>query len=168
MPSKYPILDSLSAVHEPKNLHEAAERGDVNFIRDVIERTVDFDVNQRDHIGRTALHWAAETGQCAAAEMLLGYGCDRTVRETNGRTAVHLAARAADAAMLQILLKGVSKAQGEDLVNETDVHGITPVFLTLQRGDEGRNALEVLFLSGGRYNELPLCHPSVTRPQEDA
>eukprot|EP00955_Chlamydomonas_euryale_P089265 364447-Chlamydomonas_euryale.AAC.32 len=28
---------------------------------------------------------------------------------------------------------GVSKAQGEDLVNETDVHGITPVFLTLQR-----------------------------------
>lgn len=31
----------------PKNIHEAAERGDATYIVKLIERTIDFDINQQ-------------------------------------------------------------------------------------------------------------------------
>jgi len=39
----------------PKSIHEAAERGNTNWCVRAIERTIDFDVNQRDQLMRTAL-----------------------------------------------------------------------------------------------------------------
>lgn len=49
------------------------------------------------------------------------------------RTAIHLAARSADANMLQVLLDGLDAAVKEKLVNQTDMFGITPVFLAMQK-----------------------------------
>jgi hypothetical protein len=46
----------------PKTFHDAAERGNTAWCVRAIERTIDFDVNCRDRLMRTALHWAAEMG----------------------------------------------------------------------------------------------------------
>jgi hypothetical protein len=35
----------------PKSFHEAAERGDTTYIIKVIERTIDFDINQQVRVG---------------------------------------------------------------------------------------------------------------------
>lgn len=49
------------------------------------------------------------------------------------RTAIHLAARSADAVMLKSLLENLAAPEKEKLVNQTDMFGITPLFLTLQK-----------------------------------
>lgn len=55
------------------------------FIKKLAERTLDFSVNVRDQLARTALHWAAELGNVEAAELLIDYGIDVKAVECNGR-----------------------------------------------------------------------------------
>ena len=44
----------------------------------MVERSLEeVEVDQRDRHGRTALMWAADTGQVEAAEALLALGADR-------------------------------------------------------------------------------------------
>ena len=49
------------------------------------------------------------------------------------RTAIHLAARAGNVDVLKALVEEQSADQVENLVNQTDNFGITPVFLALQK-----------------------------------
>ncbi|GFH25228.1 ANK_REP_REGION domain-containing protein [Haematococcus lacustris] len=67
-------------------------------------------------------------------------------------TAVHLAAREGHARVLKALLHDCDDAMKEYLSNQRDVFGITPVFLSLQRGEESRAAFEYLMQCGGKYN----------------
>uniref|UniRef100_A0A7S3QTA9 Uncharacterized protein n=1 Tax=Dunaliella tertiolecta TaxID=3047 RepID=A0A7S3QTA9_DUNTE len=136
----------------PKNIHEAAERGNTGFIVRLIERSLDFNINQKDNLGRTALHWAAELNRVQAAEALLDYGIDITIPESNGRTAVHLAARAGHTDMLQTIMEGISQEQKEAMINQPDQFGITPVYLALQKGNANNAAFEWLMDNGGKYN----------------
>jgi hypothetical protein len=43
---KFPVLETTEEA-PPKNLHEAAEKGQTNMAVRMIERTIDFDINQR-------------------------------------------------------------------------------------------------------------------------
>ena len=43
----------------------------------MVERSLDFDINQRDRYGRTALLWAADMNLREAAETLIDLGADR-------------------------------------------------------------------------------------------
>mmetsp|Transcript_915 Transcript_915/g.2452 ORF Transcript_915/g.2452 Transcript_915/m.2452 type:complete len:171 (-) Transcript_915:571-1083(-) len=138
----------------PKTIHEAAEQGATRWVTNLIERTIEVDIDQRDNLQRTALHWAAEMGHIETAQALLDFGADVDAAECNGRTPVHLAARSADAKMLVALLEAQAPDVRERMVNKTDNFGITPLFLTLQKGEEGRPAFEVLMGYGGRYSEL--------------
>ncbi|WIA33907.1 hypothetical protein OEZ86_007006 [Tetradesmus obliquus] len=140
----------------PKNFHEAAERGDTNYLVKTIERTIDFDINMTDKTGRTALHWAAECNQIDAAQTLIDYGCNVKALEGMGRTAVHMAARAAGAEMLGVLLDALPEQERTDLINAADRSGITAVFLAFQRGEEGASCFEYLMAHGARYNQQSL------------
>ncbi|WIA13754.1 hypothetical protein OEZ85_007304 [Tetradesmus obliquus] len=140
----------------PKNFHEAAERGDTNYLVKTIERTIDFDINMTDKTGRTALHWAAECNQIEAAQTLIDYGCNVKALEGMGRTAVHMAARAAGAEMLGVLLDALPEQERTDLINTADRSGITAVFLAFQRGEEGASCFEYLMAHGARYNQQSL------------
>lgn len=150
--SKFAVF-GLVDEEPPKTFHEAAEKGNTNMLVRMIERTIDFDINQRDKLNRTALHWAAEMGHRDAAQLLIDYGIDRKLTECNGRTAVHLAARNADADMLKLLIHKLPEKQRLDVVNQPDAFQITPVYLALQKGEEGKEAFEFLMTSGARYNE---------------
>eukprot|EP00878_Enallax_costatus_P003965 GHUV01004186.1.p2 GENE.GHUV01004186.1~~GHUV01004186.1.p2 ORF type:complete len:191 (+),score=59.06 GHUV01004186.1:313-885(+) len=161
-PLRTPKTSSRFRVYElvedgpPKNFHEAAERGDVTYMVKLMERTIDFDINEQDRTGRTALHWAAECNQVEAAKTLLEYGADVRAQECMGRTAVHLAARAAGAEMLSALLDALPDEEKTQLINAADKSGITPVFLAYQRAEEGQSCFEYLMANGARYNQQQL------------
>ncbi|KIY98905.1 hypothetical protein MNEG_9058 [Monoraphidium neglectum] len=55
--------------------------------------------------------------------------------------------------MLATLLGGLCEADVTALVNQGDHNDITPVFLAIQRGEEGQDAFEFLMQHGARYNE---------------
>ncbi|GBF93117.1 hypothetical protein Rsub_05846 [Raphidocelis subcapitata] len=167
--SKFAVYDlSEERGEAPKSFHEAAERGDTSWCVRTIERTLDFDVNCRDRLMRTALHWAAEMGHhdtgraggrggaaalSAAAKTLMDFGVDVHTADCTGRTAVHLAAKCGDAEMLRVLLGGLPAGDAAALVNQGDHNDITPVFLAVQRGEEGQEAFEWLMQHGARYTE---------------
>lgn len=152
--NKYAVFDLVEDNQAaPKTIHEAAERGFTGVIVRLVERNVEFDINQRDKYQRTALHWAAEMGRIECAEALLDYGADIKATECNGRTAIHLASRSGDADMLKVLLEGINDKQKEELVNQGDHFKITPVFLAMQKGEEGRAAFELLMLNGAKFNQ---------------
>ena len=44
---KFAVFDLRSDDAHPKTIHEAGEKGNVNFIMRQVERTIDFDINQR-------------------------------------------------------------------------------------------------------------------------
>lgn len=136
----------------PKNIFEAAERGSVGFIVKLVERTIEFNINQRDRLQRTALHWAAECGHVEVVEALIDYGCDRRLTECNGRSPIHLAARGLHVPVLKSLLEGLSEHEMELMVNQTDNYGITPVFMVLQKGADGWDCFQFLMQCGARYN----------------
>ena len=102
-----------------KYTHSIPMIGKAGWIRNLLDRTVEFDVNGTDNLLRTPLHWAAEMGHIEAAEALLDYGCEVAKKECNGRTAVHLAARSADAEMLKTLMEGIDSEERKRLANET-------------------------------------------------
>ena len=54
------------------------------FLCRMVERTMDFDINQRDRYGRTALMWAAEMNHKETVETLIDLGSDRKLVEPQG------------------------------------------------------------------------------------
>ena len=50
----------------------------------MVERNLDFDIDQRDRYGRTALMWAAEMNHKDAVETLIDLGSDRKLVELAG------------------------------------------------------------------------------------
>jgi len=50
----------------------------------MVERAMDFDINQRDRYGRTALMWAAELNHKETVETLIDLGSDRKLVEPQG------------------------------------------------------------------------------------
>ncbi|HJK96006.1 MAG TPA: ankyrin repeat domain-containing protein [Polyangiaceae bacterium LLY-WYZ-14_1] len=64
-------------------LHEAAERGDLDAVK---ERVLDGDdPDQQDEAGRRALHYAAAGGHLAVAEWLLSVGADPEAADQKGK-----------------------------------------------------------------------------------
>lgn len=152
--NKFAIFDLKKDTSEPRNIFEAAERGDVAYINNIIDKSIEFDANQMDVNQRTALHWAAEMGRVEVAELLIETGANVAAAECNGRTAIHLASRSGDVEMLRLLIAAVpDAAEKAKLSNQVDTFGITPVFLAVQKGDQGAAAFDFLISIGGKYNE---------------
>src|SRR4029079_14843525 len=89
---------------------EAAMRGDIAAVRKAIQQGADVNIAQGD--GMNALHWAAEHGDSAMAELLLKAKANvgATPRDA-GYTPLHLASRRASASVVRALLKAGADAQ---------------------------------------------------------
>jgi ankyrin repeat protein len=75
----------------PIDIQRAAEAGYIGRILTLLEGDPAL-LNSRDFLRRrTALHWAAERGDLAIAELLLGRGADRGLADKQGKTALDLA-----------------------------------------------------------------------------
>jgi ankyrin repeat protein len=92
-----------SAVDAP--LADAAMRGDVDAVRELLSSGADVNASHGD--GMSALHWASERGDLDIVGALLSAGAFPDAATRNGEySPMHLAARAGHAAVVQALLDG--------------------------------------------------------------
>ncbi|MDA0327934.1 MAG: ankyrin repeat domain-containing protein [Gemmatimonadetes bacterium] len=84
---------------------DAAQRGDVEVVRALLQRGADVNAAQGD--GMSALHWAAMNGRPDMVDILLYAGANQAATtRLGGYTALHLASRAGHAVAVERLLQG--------------------------------------------------------------
>jgi ankyrin repeat protein len=107
---------------------DAASRGDVSAVRALLKQGADVNTPRGD--GMTALHWAAERGDAAMAEMLLYAGANVSAGTRIGQyTPLHLASRAGNAVVVRALLTA-----GASPAARTNTSGVTPLHLAAESG----------------------------------
>ncbi len=115
----------------PSPVAAAAQRGDLDALRDLLRGGADVNAPQGD--GMTALHWAAERGDEALAGVLLMAGARVDAGTRIGSyTPLHLAARAGSEAVVRRLLEA-----GADPEARTTNSGVGPLHLAAAAGDPG-------------------------------
>ena len=116
-------------------LPEAAMRGDIATVRKLLDQNVDVNSAQGD--GMTALHWAAERGNVALAELLLKARADtRATTRVGNYTPLHIAAKSGNAPIVRALIKAGAA------VNDMTVGGATAMHFAAAAGSaDAVNAL---------------------------
>ena len=100
------------------NIAQAADRGDWETVRQLVERGDD--VNVVDEWNKTGLHWAAWAGNVAICELLLKSGANVSATDVFGDQPLHVAARGNEAVACALLV-----AHGAD-VTPVNKGGRTP------------------------------------------
>jgi ankyrin repeat protein len=107
---------------------DAAMSGDTASVRALIKNGADVNAPQGD--GMTALHWAAQRGDVAEAQMLVYAGARLEATTRNASyTPLHLAARAGKAEMVKALLDA-----GAAFDARTSAGGVTPLHFAAGEG----------------------------------
>lgn len=83
-----------------------------------------------DAAGQTPLIWAAESGLCVTAQLLLEKGADAEHADMEGFTALHLAAGNGCPQLCRIILAAAPPA----IVDARTKHGLTPLHLAAKSG----------------------------------
>jgi len=112
-------------------IHEAAKRGYEDQIAEVL-LTNKQEVNKKDSLGNTPLHWTASGGHFEACELLIKNGADINVVNNAGDTPLHRAAWKGGAKVCELLINS-GAAPSRSVLNK---EGKTP--LNLARSVEVR------------------------------
>jgi len=100
---------------------DAAQRGDVEQVRDLLRQGADVNAAQGD--GMSALHWAATMGRADIADVLLYAGANpESTTRMGGYTALHLASKVGHAEVIDRLLEGRARAETETSTGVTSLH----------------------------------------------
>lgn len=70
-------------------LHVAAERGNTEVVKLLLEAKADID--PKDDDGKTPLHWAVHSGRSEAVKVLIEAGADINARDNDGNTPLDIA-----------------------------------------------------------------------------
>jgi ankyrin repeat protein len=125
---------------------DAAMRGNVEEVRALLRSGADVNAAQGD--GMTALHWAAETGNAALAEMLLYGGANLgAVTRLGEYTPLHLASRAGRTNVVRVLVDA-----GADLEARTSTGAVTPLHFAAASGR--LEAVEALLKGGAKVDPV--------------
>ena len=112
----------------PSPVADAAERGDIAAVRELLKDGADVNAAQGD--GMSALHWAAERGEAELAEVLLYAGANVQATTRIGQyTPLHIAGKNGSAAVARALLKA-----GADVNVKTTNSGVTPLHMAASSG----------------------------------
>ena len=115
-------------------MHDAVKRGDLGTLKGLLEENRDL-ANSRSEIdprGTTPLHVAAEYGQAEAARMLLDYGADVSLLDSeNDSIALCWAAFFGRPEVVAVLLQAGSEP------SQRNKHGLTPLGCAVG-GTQGR------------------------------
>ena len=136
---------SAAAFPTDGSLIDAARNGDVEAVRSLLADGADVNTAQGD--GMTALHWAAERGHAAVADLLLSAGA--TVEATTrvgSYTPLHLASRGGHGAVATALLDA-----GADPRTTTTSSGVTALHLAA-RAVDGAEAVTALLKRGAEVD----------------
>ena len=123
---------------------DAAMRGNAVALRALLQKGVD--VNAAHGDGMTALHWAAERGDAAMAEMLIYAGANvAAVTRIGQYTPLHVASRAGNAAVVETLLES-----GADATARTTNSDTTPLHMAAAAGNA--DVISALIEAGADVN----------------
>jgi ankyrin repeat protein len=99
-------------------LHNAVRENKLNFLNILLQ--CNLDLNDYDNEGKAALHYAVDSGNKVATEMLLQAGADVNVREiTNKFTPLHLAVMRRSDDIVELLLNYNANSKLEDYIGRT-------------------------------------------------
>src|SRR5436305_2057973 len=93
---------------KPSPLVDAAFRGDIDAVRDLIDKGAD--INERDSFNSTALHYAVTKRNGEMVDLLLERGADVSVKDTAGEDAIFIAGDNGDV-QLVARLKAIMREQ---------------------------------------------------------
>ena len=79
----------------------------------------DIAVDERDHMGLTPLHWAAQQGDKCSTAVLLKFGADPNAADHNGLTALHRAASGGNKSCISQLLEAGADIRAKDRDHRT-------------------------------------------------
>ena len=140
-------LLAAAALPTDAPLIDAARNGDVEAVRSLLAEGADVNTAQGD--GMTGLHWAAEGGHAAVADLLLAAGAGVEARtRVGGYTPLHLASRSGHGSIANALLDA-----GADPGVTTTGSGVTPLHLAAAAFD-GADAVSALLRSGAKEDAL--------------
>ena len=140
-----PIVMGLLLLVPEAPVADAAMRGELDAVRDLLTRGADVNAAQGD--GMTGLHWAARTGHTALVQVLLEADARVDVRtRIGGYQPLHLAAGRGHAEAVQALLDA-----GADPSARTEMLGaVEPLHLAAAAGEE--EAVQALLAAGADAN----------------
>jgi ankyrin repeat protein len=98
-----------------EKLFRAVGEGDLETVRDIVEGG--FDLQRRDHVGRTALHLAIMAKSEALSSYLIESGARITARLVDGRTSLHLASQLG---MTDVVSKLIDRSKQNEKKAEED------------------------------------------------
>ena len=102
-------------------LHDAVRAGDAAKAKQWLAARPEA-VNDRDALGDTPLHAAAQTGNVEMAELLLAHGADVNAKADAGWTALHWAVYWQHPAMVELLLRHHADANARNSIGCTPLH----------------------------------------------
>lgn len=97
-------------------IFELIENGDYSAIR---EEITNFDLEEVNNSGDTALHYAVKNEDYELLEILLSYVPDIDVENEDGDTSLHLAVKTSDIELVQMLLDYGANVEVKDAKKRT-------------------------------------------------
>lgn len=92
-----------SSRHTP--IHVAVSFALEDVLEALLRDVLGLDLNARDKKGKTALHWAAESGLAVCARLLLAAGADIKAQDSKNYTALYKASAFGHASIVEMILK---------------------------------------------------------------
>ncbi|KAL4094737.1 Ankyrin repeat domain-containing protein 55 [Phytophthora ramorum] len=117
-------VDELHEELDTTPVHAAARAGQVEELRDIL-RADEAQAVALDKYGLTALHWACDRGETAAAQLLLQHGADADAVEKRmfRRRPLHFAVLASSEATVRTLLAHHADVLAVDYRGWAPIHG---------------------------------------------
>ncbi len=140
------VLSARSAGLAPTPLVDAARRGDMAAVRELLSSGAD--VNEASGDGMTALHWAAYRGdETLTAALLKARASLDAVTRLGSHTPLHVASRNGHGTVVALLLKAGAPVDARTLGGATALHlaaegGDSLAVVALLRGKADPNAAE--------------------------
>ena len=139
----------IAAAPSDSPVADAAQRGDVDGVRQLLQRGADVNAAQGD--GMSALHWAAKSGDVEMAQILIYAGASpAAITRLGGYTPLLLAAESGRSDVLSTLLAGGSN------VHATTSTGASALHLAAAAGRA--DALSVLLRHGADVDQRESAH----------
>ena len=106
--------------------HAAAYDGRATFLLKLLG-SYEIDIDSKDNLGQTALHYASRRNNLDCVETLLRYGANVMVTNPQGSTALHLVCIGGHLNIIPLLLQDWAVPDIAQLLNVQDLQGRTPL-----------------------------------------
>ena len=126
------------------SLSKAARKGDRKGVETLLSEGAN--VNKKEKLGRTALHWSAINGHAAISKMLLKYGASVNEKDKYGSAPLHWSALKGHADVSKVLLKYGAN------VNAVNKWKFTPLHRAVYSGHI--DVMKLLMMNGANVNAL--------------